>query len=258
MKIISFNINGLKSMHGKTKAGEKNCAPDENVLTTLINEQNPDILCLQETRCSVKEFEYYKQYFPYIYTNFAEKKGYSGTAIFSKEKPINVINYVHEDKPMYKEGRMIVAEYEQYFLINVYTPNSKDELTRLDERLIWDTMFRNYINSLNKPVVAVGDFNCAVQDIDIHNPKVHHKSAGFSDDERHSFKKLALIDSFRYAHPNAVKYSYWSNFHQSRSKNRGWRIDYLLCSPSLKVLEADILTEYFGSDHCPVMANLAY
>jgi len=258
MRIVSFNVNGLKSMHGKSKTGQKGCLPEQNVLTTLIAEQNPDVLCLQETRCSQKEFEYYKQYYPYIYTNFAEKKGYSGTAILSRVEPIKVTNYVHNDSPIHKEGRMIVAEYEEYVLVNVYTPNSKDELARLGERLEWDTMFRNYITALEKPVVAVGDFNCASEDIDIHNPKVHHKAAGFSDDERVSFKKLALIDSFRYLHREVVKYSYWSNFHQARSKNRGWRIDYLLCSPVVKVLAADVLTEYFGSDHCPVMADFAY
>lgn len=258
MRIISFNVNGMKSIHAKSKTGEKGVSPEQNVLTTLIAEQKPDVLCLQETRCSsMKELDYYKQYFPYIYTNFAEKKGYSGTAILSRVEPIKVINYVHGDSPMYKEGRMIVAEYSDFFVVNVYTPNSKDELARLGERLEWDTMFRNYIEALTKPVVAVGDFNCASEDIDIHNPKVHRKAAGFSDDERHSFKKLALNDSFRYLHREVVKYSYWSNFHQARSKNRGWRIDYLLCSPTLKVLEADILTEYFGSDHCPVLAQFA-
>ena len=258
MRIVSFNVNGMKSIHGKSKTGEKGCLPQQNVLTTLIAEQNPDVLCLQETRCSQKEFEYYKQFYPYIYTNFAEKKGYSGTAILSRTEPIKVTNYVHNDSPIHREGRMIVAEYEQFYLVNVYTPNSKDELARLGERLIWDTMFRNYIEALDKPVVAVGDFNCASEDIDIHNPKVHHTAAGFSDDERVSFKKLALIDSFRYLHREVVKYSYWSNFHQSRSKNRGWRIDYLLCSPTLKVLEADVLTEYFGSDHCPVLAEFGF
>jgi len=259
MRIISFNVNGIKSIHEKSKSGEKKCSIEQNILTSLVNEQNPDILCLQEIRCQdAKILNYYQKFFPYIYTcHSTVKKGYSGTAILTKEKPIAVTNYIHEDKDMFKEGRMIVAEFEKYYVVNVYTPNSKDELLRLDERLLWDTMFRNYIKSLNKPVITCGDFNVASEDIDIHNPKVHHKSAGFSDDERKSFKVLMdeckLIDSFRVKNPNTIKYSYWSNFHQSRSKNRGWRIDYVLSNLECKF--ADILTEYYGSDHCPIIAQ---
>jgi len=259
MKIISFNVNGMKSIHGKSKTGEKGCEPNENVLTKLIDEQKPDILCLQETRCSTtKELECYG--FENIYTSFAEKKGYSGTAILSKQKPMNIEYF---NGPLVtNEGRMIVAEYDTFIVVNVYTPNSKDELLRLDERLVWDMKFCEYLTNLKKPIVACGDFNCASQDIDIHNPKVHRKSAGFSDEERDSFNvlrnEIGLIDTFRRLHPDTIKYSYWSNFHQSREKNRGWRIDYVLCSSSLSIVEADILNEYFGSDHCPVMAEIKF
>lgn len=262
MRIISFNVNGIKSIHNKSKTGEKGCSIENNVLNMLVKEQNPDILCLQEIRCQdLKLLETYKTYFPHIYASHSTvKKGYSGTAILSKEKPIKVTNYIHDTASIHNEGRIIVAEYEKYYVVNVYTPNSKDELARLNERLEWDTMFKNYVKSLNKPVITCGDFNCANEDIDIHNPKVHHKSAGFSDDERKSFHSLleetSLIDTFRFMNPTSVKYSYWSNFHQSRSKNRGWRIDYVLSSKGLTVNFADILSDYFGSDHCPVVADI--
>jgi len=151
MRIISFNVNGIRSIHQKNKSGTKDCLPDNNILSSLIQEQNPDILCLQEIRCqTTKELDYYKKFFPYIYANFSTvKKGYSGTAILSKDKPINVTNYIHSTDQIHNEGRMIVAEYEKYYVVNVYTPNSKDELARLNERLDWDTMFRIYISKLN-------------------------------------------------------------------------------------------------------------
>ena len=159
---------------------------------------------------------------------------------------------------IFDEGRLIIIEFPTYYVINVYTPNSKDELARLDERLKWDRFFENTLKNLKKPIIVCGDLNCALEDIDIHNPKVHHKSAGFSDDERKSLKEtiknLNLIDTFRYKKPNEIKYSYWSNFNQSRAKNRGWRIDYIL-SIGMEIKEADILTEYFGSDHSPVIAE---
>ena len=177
-----------------------------------------------------------------------------------KEKPISVVTEFGS-KDIYKEGRLVIVEFPTYYVINVYTPNSKDELARLGERLSWDRMFEDILQKLNKPIIVCGDLNCALEDIDIHNPKVHHKSAGFSDDERKSLKEtiknLDLIDTFRHKNPEVVKYSYWSNFNQSRVKNRGWRIDYILTSAmNLEVKESDILTEYFGSDHCPIIAEL--
>ena len=258
MRIISFNVNGIRSMATKSKSGEKDCILENNVINTLIQEQNPDILCLQEIKCSRDiDLACYKKFFPYIYANFSTiKKGYSGTAILCKEKPISVVTEFGSSD-IHKEGRLIIAEFSKYYVINVYTPNSKDELARLGERLKWDRMFETILQKLNKPIVICGDLNCALEDIDIHNPKVHHKSAGFSDDERKSLKEtiknINVVDTFRYKNPEVIKYSYWSNFHQSRAKNRGWRIDYILSN--LEVKEADILTEYFGSDHCPVIAE---
>ena len=259
MKIISFNVNGIRSMATKSKSGQKGCHIDDSVICKLVEEQNPDILCLQEIKCSRDiDLACYKNFFPYIYANFSTiKKGYSGTAILCKEKPINVITEF-DSNDIHKEGRLIIVEFPTYYVINVYTPNSKDELARLDERLKWDRMFEAILQNLKKPIIVCGDLNCALEDIDIHNPKVHHKSAGFSDDERKSLKEtiknLDLVDTFRHKNPEVVKYSYWSNFHQSRAKNRGWRIDYILSS-TMEIKEADILSDYFGSDHCPVIAE---
>lgn len=263
MKIISFNINGIRSICGKSKEGLKECPFENNVLTKLIEEQDPDILCLQEIRCqTTKELDCYKKFFPYIYANFSTvKKGYSGTAILSKTKAISVkTDFGTTD--IFKEGRIIVGEFENYYVVNVYTPNSKDELARLSERLEWDRFYENILKNLNKPYIACGDLNCALEDIDIHNPKVHHKSAGFSDDERKSFKSIIencdLIDTFRNKNPTTIKYTYWSNMRKARENNRGWRIDYILTSKSFIVESADTLPEYFGSDHCPIIAKLKY
>jgi len=278
MRIISFNVNGIRSMATKSKSGQKGCHIDDSVICKLIEEQNPDILCLQEIKCSRDiDLACYKKFFPYIYANFSTiKKGYSGTAILCKEKPISVVTEfgssdIHKEdnfdksklstakiSTIFDEGRLIIVEFSTYYVINVYTPNSKDELARLDERLKWDRMFEAILQNLKKPIIVCGDLNCALEDIDIHNPKVHHKSAGFSDDERKSLKEtiknLSLVDTFRFKKPNEVKYSYWPNFNQSRAKNRGWRIDYILSS-TMEIKEADILSDYFGSDHCPLIAE---
>jgi len=278
MRIISFNVNGIRSMATKSKSGEKGCSLENNVINKLIQEQNPDILCFQEIKCSkLEDLASYKKFFPYIYANFSTiKKGYSGTAVLSKEKPISVVTEfgeqdIHQEdnfdksklstakiSTIFDEGRLVIVEFPKYYVINVYTPNSKDELARLNERLKWDRFFETTLQNLKKPIIVCGDLNCALEDIDIHNPKVHHKSAGFSDDERKSLKgsinNLNLVDTYRFKKPNEIKYTYWSNFHQARSKNRGWRIDYVF-SKDLEIKEADILSDYFGSDHCPVMAE---
>jgi len=262
MKIISFNVNGIRSICGKSKSGEKECPFENNVLNKLIEEQNPDILCLQEIRCQTrKELDCYKKFFPYIYANFSTvKKGYSGTAILSKTKANNIITEFNNTNNIHKEGRIILAEFENYYVVNVYTPNSKDELARLSERLEWDRFYENTLKNLKKPYIACGDLNCALEDIDIHNPKVHHKSAGFSDDERKSFKTIIencdLIDTFRYKNPTSIRYTYWSNMRKARENNRGWRIDYILTTKSFTVHSADTLPEYFGSDHCPIVAEI--
>lgn len=288
MRLISFNVNGIRSVSEKSKMGEKGTQFTKNLLTTLANEQNADILCLQEIKTqSHDDLLGYKQLFPHIYTNTAtSKKGYSGVAILSKQKPVSV----HKDFSLFpdyfseydaydfmKEGRILTAEYGKFYLVTVYTPNSKDKLTRLDERLIWDDAFLAYIQLLQgkqqtniqlppytpKPTIVCGDLNCANEPIDIHNPSANKYSPGYSDQERSSFKQLlkhaSLTDTFRTLNPTTAKYSYWSNMGGARKRNAGWRIDYFLVSSELKenIQTADCLTEYHGSDHCPVMINLS-
>lgn len=277
MRILTFNVNGIKSMNTKDKAGKKDCTPATNCLSTLIAEQKPDILCLQEIRCQTEaELSAYKTTHPYIYTNHSTaKKGYSGTAILSRTEPVAVYkdfafapNIVPEDKKdlaLFKEGRLLTLEFSNYFVVCVYTPNSKDELARLNERLLWDTIYMIYLLALQetkKYVIACGDFNCAKERIDIHKPEGHQRSAGFSPEERESFCKILdsskLIDTFRELHPDLVKYTYWSNMRRSRESNKGWRIDYILLSEALRphLQSSDVLSEYFGSDHCPVIAEI--
>jgi exodeoxyribonuclease-3 len=286
MRLISFNVNGIRSVSEKSKMGEKGTQFSKNLLTTLTTEQNADILCLQEIKTqSHDDLLGYKQLFPYIYTNTAtNKKGYSGVAILSKHKPISTYKdfalfseYFSEynEYDFMKEGRILTAEYQSYYLVTVYTPNSKDKLARLEERLIWDDMFLTYIQLLQghgtgvdnitynkKPVIVCGDLNCANEPIDIHNPSTNRYSAGYSDKERGSFKKLMqygnLTDTFRLLNPSTVKYTWWSNMGGARKRNVGWRIDYFLVSNKLKgnIQEPDCLTEYYGSDHCPVSINI--
>jgi exodeoxyribonuclease-3 len=278
MRITSFNVNGIRSLHGKSKSGEKGCVVQENCLNKLVSEQAIDVLCLQEIRCQdKKELDTYKTVLPYVYTNHSTvRKGYSGVAILSRKEAVSVSmdfarvsESVPEDKKeldMFKEGRLITAEYDTYFVVNVYTPNSKDALARLGERLVWDICFRIYLAFLRKTgksVIVCGDLNCAKDEIDMYDPKTHRRTAGFSDEERSSFSKLldavGLVDSYRLKNPGVIKYSFWSNFFKSREKNRGWRIDYVLVSNDLqeKIVNAEILNEYFGSDHCPVVASIA-
>ena len=277
MRILSFNVNGMKSLHAKSKTGDKNCPLETNCLNRLILEQTPDIVCLQEIRCqTTKELDAYKTSMPYLATSHSTvRKGYSGTAILSRRSPLQTTegfarfpDCVPEDKrslDLFAEGRMLTAEYETFWVVCVYTPNAKDALARLPERLLWDTCFQTYLNRLQatgKTVVTCGDFNCALADVDIFNPKAHRKSAGFSDEERHSFQQMLtnceLVDTYRVKNPTTVKYSYWSNFFKSREKNRGWRIDYVLVGSHRldAIVHADILNEYYGSDHCPVLAEI--
>lgn len=196
------------------------------------------------------------------YWNSAEKKGYSGTAVFTKEKPLNVtygIGIEEHDK----EGRVITAEYEKFYLVTVYTPNSQRELARLDYRMTWENVFRDYLLQLDakKPVIVCGDLNVAAEEIDLKNPKTNRKNAGFSDEERAKFRELkaaGFVDTFRYLHPEEVKYSWWSYMFKAREKNAGWRIDYFVVSERIKdlVQTAEIHNEIFGSDHCPVSIEI--
>ena len=249
MKLISWNVNGLRACVGKG-------------FLDYFKEQQADIFCLQETKLQEGQIELeldgYHQYW-----NYAEKKGYSGTAIFTKEKPISV-HYGIGIEEHDKEGRVITLEFEKFYMITVYTPNSQEKLARLDYRMKWEEDFKNYLLELDKkkPVIVCGDLNVAHNEIDLKNPKSNRKNAGFSDEEREKMTKLlesGFVDSFRYFYPNKTDiYSWWSYRFSARAKNAGWRIDYFLVSDRIKenMKGAEIHTEILGSDHCPVLLNI--
>jgi exodeoxyribonuclease-3 len=227
----------------------------------FLRASEADAFCLQETKMQREQadfvFDGYEEYW-----NSAEKKGYSGTAIFSKNAPLNVtygIGIEEHDK----EGRVITAEYENFYLVTVYTPNSQRELARLDYRMEWEDVFRAYLLELDKkkPVIVCGDLNVAAEEIDLKNPKTNRKNAGFTDEERAKFRELkaaGFVDTFRHLHPEEVKYSWWSYMFKAREKNAGWRIDYFVVSERIadKVQAAEIHTEILGSDHCPVSIEI--
>ena len=224
----------------------------------FFNEVNADVFCLQETKLQAGQIDLQLDGY-HMYWNYAEKKGYSGTALFTKEEPISV-TYGLGIEEHDKEGRVITAEFEDYYFVTCYTPNSKNELLRLDYRMVWEDAFREYLKNLEKtkPVIVCGDLNVAHNEIDLKNPKTNRKNAGFTDEERG--KMTALLDSgftdtFRYFYPDREGiYSWWSYRFKAREKNAGWRIDYFLTSKALdsRLVSADIHTEVFGSDHCPV------
>ena len=248
MKILSFNVNGIRAITKKT------FIPD-------MIQLNPDIICLQETKATVEQVkEALKELSSYqIYANEADKKGYSGTAILTKKKPLSVQYNIGIDEHDH-EGRTICLEYESLFLLNVYVPNSGSALARLNYRKKWDADFLNFIKNLEKqkPVIICGDFNVAHTDIDLARPKPNYnKSAGYMQEEidgMDNYCKNGLIDTYRYLNPETIKYTWWSYRAGARQRNIGWRIDYFLISKTLsKRLEnAFILNEIFGSDHCPV------
>ena len=245
MKFISWNVNGLRAVVGKN-------------FKEVFTELNADFFCLQETK--MQEGQLDLQFPGYIsYWSYAEKKGYSGTAVFTKHEPINVtygLGIAEHDT----EGRVITLEMQNYFLVCVYTPNSQDGLKRLDYRMKWEDDFRSYLLSLDakKPVLVCGDMNVAHQEIDLRNPKTNRRNAGFTDEEREKMTVLlgsGFTDTFRYFYPDmANQYSWWSYRFHAREKNAGWRIDYFLTSKRLddKLRGARIHSDIFGSDHCPV------
>ena len=250
MKFISWNVNGLRACVGKDFENQ-------------FKELDADFFCLQETKMQEGQldlqFEGYESYW-----NYAEKKGYSGTAIYTKHKPLNV-NYGMGVEEHDHEGRIITLEYDQFYLVTCYTPNSQTELKRLDYRMTWEDNFRKFLKSLDakKPVVICGDLNVAHEEIDIKNPKTNRRNAGFTDEEREKMTVLlndGFTDSFRYLHPDEVTYSWWSYRFKAREKNAGWRIDYFLVSNRIKeqITEAKIHTEIMGSDHCPVEVDLTF
>ncbi len=245
MRLISWNVNGIRAC--VTKGFED-----------YFKEADADVFCIQESKMQEGQLELD---FPgyYQYWNYAEKKGYSGTAIFTKKEPVNVTYGIGIEEHDH-EGRVITLEYENYYMITVYTPNSQNELKRLDYRMIWEDAFRDYLNGLaaKKSVIVCGDMNVAHNEIDLKNPKTNRKNAGFTDEERSKMTELlgsGFIDTFRYFYPDQTDiYSWWSYRFKAREKNAGWRIDYFLTSEDLKdkLVDAKIHTEIFGSDHCPV------
>ena len=250
MRFISWNVNGLRACVGKDFENQ-------------FKELDADFFCLQETKMQEGQldlqFDGYESYW-----NYAEKKGYSGTAIYTKHKPLNV-SYGMGVEEHDHEGRIITLEYDQFYLVTCYTPNSQTELKRLDYRMTWEDDFRKFLKSLDakKPVIICGDLNVAHEEIDIKNPKTNRRNAGFTDEEREKMTILlndGFTDSFRYLHPDEVTYSWWSYRFKAREKNAGWRIDYFLVSNRIKeqITEAKIHTEIMGSDHCPVEVDLAF
>ena len=245
MKLISWNVNGIRACINKG-------------FRDFFNEINADIFCIQETKCQKEqielEFEGYTSYW-----NSAEKKGYSGTAIFTKQKPISVKYGIGKEEHD-KEGRVITLEFEKFYMVNIYTPNSKRELERLEYRQIWEDEIRKYLLKLNeeKPVIMCGDLNVAHKEIDLKNPKTNRHNAGFTDEERNKMTELleaGFIDTFRFLYPDKENaYSWWSYMGHAREKNVGWRIDYFIVSKSIEkcIKEAKIHSEILGSDHCPV------
>ena len=249
-KFISWNVNGLRAVCGKGFAD-------------IFADLDADFFCLQETKMQAGqldlEFLGYKSYW-----NYADKKGYSGTAIYTKHEPLTVTYGIGIDEHDH-EGRVITLEMQDFFLVCVYTPNSQDELRRLDYRMQWEDDFRAYLKGLEakgKGVIVCGDLNVAHKEIDLKNPKSNRRNAGFTDEEREKFSQLldtGFIDTFRYFYPDQTDiYSWWSYRFQARQKNAGWRIDYFVASESLKdrLVDAKIHTEIFGSDHCPVELTL--
>ena len=248
MKLISWNVNGLRACEGKG-------------FSDIFLKMDADFFCLQETKMQEGQldlvFEGYQSYW-----NYAEKKGYSGTAIFTKHTPLSVSYGIGVDEHDH-EGRVITLEMPDFFLVTCYTPNSQDGLKRLDYRMRWEEDFRQYLQGLDakKPVIVCGDLNVAHEEIDLKNPKTNHMNAGFTDQEREKFTLLlnsGFIDTFRTLYPEKVTYSWWSYRFQARQKNAGWRIDYFVTSERLRqqIVDAKIHTDIMGSDHCPVELSI--
>ena len=245
MKLISWNVNGIRAAMGKGFC--------ESML-----ELDADVICIQETKMQEGQADVPLDGY-YQYWNSAEKKGYSGTAVFTRKEPVSVTKGMGIDEHD-NEGRVLTCEFDDFYLVNVYTPNSQNELKRLDYRMTWDDAFRNYLKKLEetKPVITCGDFNVAHKEIDLKNPKTNRRNAGFTDEEREKMTVLqdaGFIDTFRYFYPDLEHvYSWWSYRFNSRKNNAGWRIDYFLTSRSLegRLKDAEILTDIMGSDHCPV------
>ena len=248
MKLISWNVNGLRACVGKG-------------FETFFKEVDADIFCIQESKLQEGQIDFAPEGW-HSFWNYAEKKGYSGTAVFAKKEPLNVSMGIGIEEHDH-EGRVITLEYPEFYLITVYTPNSQEGLKRLDYRMTWEDDFRDYLVRLSqtKPVIVCGDMNVAHEEIDIKNPKTNRRNAGFTDEEREKFSTLlgaGFTDTYRYLYPDRVEYSWWSYRFKAREKNAGWRIDYFLTSNAVRdqIRDAKILTDIFGSDHCPVELDI--
>jgi exodeoxyribonuclease-3 len=248
MRLISWNVNGLRAC---IKKG----------FMDYFGKESPDIFAIQETKLQEGQVDIVEEGY-YQYWNYAEKKGYSGTAVFTKQKPISVKNGIGVDD-YDDEGRVITLEFEDFYFVCLYAPNSQRELNRLSYRMDWEDAFRGYVSYLDndKPVIICGDMNVAHNEIDLKNDKTNHFSAGFSDQEREKFTALldaGFIDSFRYLYPDEEKYSWWSYMFNARSNNTGWRIDYFLVSDRIKdkIRDSLIHNDIMGSDHCPVELDI--
>lgn len=249
MKMVSWNVNGLRACVTKG-------------FVDIFNKLDADIFCLQETKLQEGQIDLPLEGY-YQYWNYAEKKGYSGTAIFTKKEPLAVTNGIGIDEHN-TEGRVITLEFEDFFFVTCYTPNSQNELKRLDYRMKWEDDFREYLLRLNKkkPVILCGDLNVAHNEFDLKNPKTNRKNAGFSDEEREKMTTLlnsGFTDSFRYLYPDKEGiYSWWSYRFNARKNNAGWRIDYFITSDSIKdkIIDSKIHTDIMGSDHCPVELDI--
>lgn len=266
MKLISWNVNGLRACMKKG-------------FEDFFKESDADIFCVQETKLQEGQIDFCPEGYE-CYWNYAEKKGYSGTAVFTKKKPLEVVYGIGIAEHDH-EGRVITLEYEDFYFVTVYTPNSQSELARLDYRMRWEDAFRDYLKELDahkpvivtgdmkespksykrKPIIVCGDLNVAAQEIDLKNPKTNRKNAGFTDEERAKFQELldsGFIDTYRTLYPDKVEYSWWSYRFKAREKNAGWRIDYFLLSEFAKdkLVDTQIKTEVMGSDHCPVLLEV--
>lgn len=247
MKLVSWNVNGIRACLQKG-------------FLDSFHQLDADIFCVQETKMQSGQADLEIEGYHY-YLNSAVKKGYRGTLIYSKEKPLNVFYGMNKEEHD-QEGRLITLEFENYYVITCYTPNSQNELKRLSYRMKWEDDFLTYLESLDKPIILCGDLNVAHQEIDLKNPKSNRKNAGFSDEEREKMTQLlnhGFIDTYRYLYPlQEGVYSWWSYRFKAREKNAGWRIDYFIVSDSLKdkIIDATIETEIMGSDHCPVTLTI--
>lgn len=248
MKLISWNVNGIRAVSNKG-------------FWDYFDKENADIFCIQETKMQEGQMDLEKDGYN-VYLNSAVKKGYSGTAIWTKKEPISV-KYGIEIEEHDQEGRVITLEFDKFFLVNVYTPNSQRELARLSYRVEWEKDFREYLINLDKkkPVIICGDLNVAHNEIDLKNPATNRKNAGFTDEERNEMTNLlgaGFIDTYRYLYPEKIEYTWWSYITRARERNAGWRIDYFIISERIKdnLKDARIRWDIFGSDHCPVEIDI--